>query len=54
MSDWLLKMLESKRAMRRRLASLPFAEKLKLLEQLRDRSRAIAASPLKRQAAQKM
>ena len=48
MSDWLRQILESKRAMRRRLATLPFADKVKLLEQLRDRSRAIAASPLKR------
>lgn len=31
------------------LAALPFAEKVKLLEQLRDRSLAIVASPLKRQ-----
>ena len=48
MSDWLRQILESKRAMRRRLVALPFADKVKLLEQLRDRSRAIAASPLKR------
>lgn len=51
MSDWLRKILESKREMRRRLAALPFAEKVKLLEQLRDRSRAIAASPLKQKSA---
>ena len=31
-----------------RLASLPFAEKLKILEKLRDRDRAIAASGLRR------
>ena len=37
--------------MRRRLAALSFAEKVKLLEQLRDRSRAIAASPLKKKSA---
>jgi hypothetical protein len=49
MSERMRKILESKRAMRRRLASLPFTDKVKLLEQLRDRSRAITASPLRRQ-----
>jgi len=48
MSDRMRKILESKRAMRRRLAVLPFSDKVKLLEQLRDRSLAIASSPLKR------
>ena len=51
MSDWLRKILESKRGMRRRLAALSFAEKVKLLERLRDRSRAIVASPLKKKSA---
>lgn len=32
---------------RKQLASLPFSEKLKLLEKLRDRSRVIAASGLR-------
>lgn len=40
--------LESKRATRSRLAALPFSEKVKLLEKLRDRSRVIAATPLRR------
>jgi len=35
---------------RKRLASLPFSEKLKILERLRDRSRAIAASGLRKAA----
>ena len=48
MSDRMRKILESKREMRQRLAALPFADKVKLLEQLRDRSLAIAASPLRR------
>ncbi len=48
MSDRMRKILESKREMRQRLAALPFADKVKLLEQLRDRALAIAASPLKR------
>jgi len=47
MSDWLRQILEGKRAMRRHLAALPFADKVKL----RDRSRAIASSPLKRKFA---
>lgn len=51
MSVQLRKILESKREMRQRLASLPFAEKVKLLEQLRDRSVAIAASGLKKSLA---
>jgi hypothetical protein len=33
---------------RKRLASLPFSEKLKILEKLRDRSRAIAAGGLRK------
>ena len=48
MSDRMRKILESKRETRQRLAALPFADKVKLLEQLRDRTLAIAASPLKR------
>jgi len=48
MSDWRRKILESKREMRRCLAALSFAEKVKLLKQLRDRSRAIADSAIKR------
>jgi len=42
------RILESKQAERERLRALPFAEKLKLLEKLRDRSLAIAQSPLRR------
>ena len=41
--------IESKQAMRRQLAALPFSEKVVLLQKLRDRSLAIAASPLRRQ-----
>lgn len=48
MSDRMKQILESKRAMRRQLAALPFADKVKLLEQLRTRSRAIANIPLKK------
>ncbi len=40
--------IESKQAMRRQLAALPFSEKVVLLEKLRDRSLAIAASSLRR------
>jgi hypothetical protein len=35
--------LKSKRALRERIAARPYAEKLRLLEQLRERSLAIAA-----------
>jgi hypothetical protein len=38
---------------RKRLASLPFSEKLKILEKLRERSRAIAASGLREKAARR-
>jgi hypothetical protein len=41
MSEWLRKILESKRQKRQQLAALPFSEKLKILEKLRDRSLAI-------------
>ena len=47
MTDWLRQILESKRQMRKELAALPFSEKIKLLEKLRDRSLAIAQSPLR-------
>jgi hypothetical protein len=49
MSDFMFKVLQSKRETRKRLAQLPFAEKLVLLEKLRDRSLLIGASPLRRQ-----
>jgi hypothetical protein len=42
MTDWMRKVLESKRAARRRLRELSFAEKLKLLERLRERTLSIA------------
>jgi hypothetical protein len=38
----------SKEEMRRRLASLSFSEKIKILERLRDRDRAIAAAGLRK------
>jgi hypothetical protein len=41
----------SKQEMRKRLASLSFSEKLKILEKPRDRSLALAASGVKRKAA---
>jgi hypothetical protein len=49
MSHFMRKVLESKRETRQRLAHLSFAEKLVLLEKLRDRSLLIANSPLRRQ-----
>jgi hypothetical protein len=42
----------SKSKMRTRLASLSFSEKIKILEKLPDRSKAIAASGLRRKAEQ--
>jgi hypothetical protein len=43
-------MLESKRKLRSELAALPFSEKLKLLEKLRDRSLLLAKNPLRQPA----
>jgi hypothetical protein len=42
------KILESKRAMRKQLASLTFSEKVAILEKLRDRSLLIASSTIRR------
>ena len=50
MSERMRRILESKVAMRSKLAALPFADKVKLLEELRDRSLLIASSPLKQRA----
>jgi len=50
MTDWMRKILESKRALRKHLATRPFSEKIALLEKLRDRSLAIAKSNVRRQA----
>ena len=38
----------SKQGMRKRLAALSFSEKIKILEKLRDRSLALAASGLRK------
>lgn len=46
MNDRMNAILASKRKERSRLAALPFSEKVALLEQMRDRALAIAASPL--------
>jgi hypothetical protein len=48
MNDWMRKTLESKRAMRHQLRALSLSEKVRLLEKLRERSLAIARSPLRR------
>ena len=47
MSERMRKILESKRAMRHKLSAPPFSDKVKLLEQLRERSLLVASSPLK-------
>jgi len=49
MSDWMRRVLEGKRETRKRLAALPFSEKLILLEKLRDRSLLIASTTLRQQ-----
>lgn len=46
MSELMDKILAGKRESRKRLAALPFGEKLALVEKMRDRSLLIASSPL--------
>lgn len=41
---------DSDKQRRKRLAALPFSEKLKILEKMRDRDRAIAAAGLRKAA----
>jgi hypothetical protein len=48
MDQWRERVEESKDAMRQRLQALPFSEKLKILERLRDRTLAIKRSSLAR------
>jgi hypothetical protein len=43
------KIMAGKRESRKQLAALPFAQKLVLVEKMRDRSQLIAASSLRRQ-----
>ena len=47
MSVQMHKIEASKRQLRRRLAALPFAEKLRILEELRDRDTSLKANPLR-------
>lgn len=42
------KVFKAKERMRKRLAALSFSEKIKILEKLRDREKAIAAAGLKK------
>ena len=42
--------LAAKQRERRRLAALPFAEKVRILEQLRDRQLLLAANPLRKRS----
>lgn len=53
MTERIRQILESKRAMRQHLATRPFSEKIALLEKLRDRSLAMAASSVRRHAERK-
>jgi|CXWL01.1.fsa_nt_gi hypothetical protein len=50
MNPAMRQILESKRRFRRQVAERSFSEKLLILEKLRERSLAIAASPLRSQA----
>ena len=44
MSDWMKRIIESKRVMRREFAAAPYGEKLQIVERLRDAAQLIAAS----------
>ena len=50
MTSDLQRIMESKRAWRRSLAQRPMAEKLPLLDDLRDRARAICAAATRQEA----
>jgi hypothetical protein len=43
--------MDSERARRKQLAALPFEEKIKILEKLRERSKAIATAGLRKKKA---
>jgi hypothetical protein len=45
--------MDTEKERRKRLVSLPFSEKIKILEKLRDRDRAIAASGLRKMKVRK-
>ena len=49
MSELMDRILAGKRASRQQLAALPFAQKLALVEKMRDRSLLLAGSSLRRQ-----
>jgi hypothetical protein len=53
MTERMRQILESKRALRQHLATRPFSEKIALLEKLRDRSLAIAASSVRQDVTRK-
>lgn len=50
MSETMKKILAAKRDSRKRLAALPFAEKLALVEKMRDRSLLIGVQPIAKRA----
>ena len=53
MNEQLRRVLQAKRVARDRLAALPFARKLEILEQLRSRSLELAQNPLRRTASRR-
>ena len=50
MSELMNQILAEKLKTRKRLAALPFAEKLTMMEKMRDRERLLAANPLRRRS----
>ena len=54
MSEWITRLIESKRAYRAKLAALSFAEKIKLLEKLRERTLSIHLASMKNKAHQSL
>jgi hypothetical protein len=53
MSVLMQRVLSGKRESRRQLAAMPFAQKLALLEKLRDRSLLIGSGPLRQSSARR-
>lgn len=47
MSEWMDRIVAGKAKSRKRLAALPFSEKIVILEKLRDRSLLLARNPLR-------
>jgi hypothetical protein len=48
MSEWMQRIIESKRATRRELAALPYAEKMKVVQRLQEAAKLLKSMQLKK------